>query len=57
MVIVREDKNMIIATRGDTIILNIKSVFKDDPKGKAMIDTTLCTGCKVCTQLCRFGAL
>ena len=26
-------------------------------EGKAMIDTTLCTGCRVCTQLCRFGAL
>ena len=25
--------------------------------GKAIIDNTLCTGCGVCTQLCRFGAL
>ena len=25
--------------------------------GKARIDTTLCTGCGICTQLCRFGAL
>ncbi len=25
--------------------------------GKATIDNTLCTGCGVCTQLCRFGAL
>ncbi len=24
---------------------------------KAMIDNTLCTGCGVCTQLCKFGAL
>ncbi len=24
---------------------------------KAVIDTTLCTGCGVCTQLCKFGAL
>ncbi len=24
---------------------------------KAVIDNTLCTGCGVCTQLCRFGAL
>ncbi len=24
---------------------------------KAKIDTTLCTGCGVCTQLCKFGAL
>ncbi len=26
-------------------------------EGKAVIDNTLCTGCGVCTQLCRFGAL
>lgn len=25
--------------------------------GKVQIDTTLCIGCKVCTQLCKFGAL
>ncbi|HAG68445.1 MAG TPA: indolepyruvate ferredoxin oxidoreductase subunit alpha, partial [Lachnospiraceae bacterium] len=25
--------------------------------GKAVIDTTLCVGCGVCEQLCRFGAL
>ena len=25
--------------------------------GKATIDNTLCTGCGVCTQLCKFGAL
>ena len=25
--------------------------------GKAKIDSTLCTGCGVCSQLCRFGAL
>jgi len=25
--------------------------------GKAVIDTTLCTGCGVCTQLCHFDAL
>ncbi len=25
--------------------------------GKAVIDTTLCTGCGVCRQLCKFGAL
>ena len=25
--------------------------------GKAMIDSTLCTGCGVCQQLCKFGAL
>ena len=25
--------------------------------GKAVIDNTLCTGCGVCAQLCRFGAL
>jgi indolepyruvate ferredoxin oxidoreductase alpha subunit len=25
--------------------------------GKAVIDTTLCVGCGVCTQLCAFGAL
>ncbi|MDR0889378.1 MAG: indolepyruvate ferredoxin oxidoreductase subunit alpha [Oscillospiraceae bacterium] len=25
--------------------------------GKAVIDDTLCTGCGVCTQLCKFGAL
>ena len=25
--------------------------------GKAMIDSTLCTGCGVCLQLCKFGAL
>ncbi len=25
--------------------------------GKVKIDNTLCTGCGVCTQLCRFGAL
>ncbi len=25
--------------------------------GKAAIDTTLCTGCGVCTQLCPFGAM
>lgn len=25
--------------------------------GKACIDTTLCVGCKVCTQMCKFGAL
>jgi len=25
--------------------------------GKAVIDNTLCTGCGVCTQLCKFGAL
>lgn len=32
---------------------------KDNEKGsrKAVIDPTLCVGCKVCTQLCRFGAL
>jgi indolepyruvate ferredoxin oxidoreductase alpha subunit len=26
-------------------------------EGKAVIDNTLCTGCGVCTQLCKFGAL
>lgn len=26
-------------------------------EGKASIDATLCTGCGVCSQLCRFGAL
>ena len=25
--------------------------------GKAVIDTTLCVGCGVCSQLCKFGAL
>ena len=25
--------------------------------GKAVIDATLCTGCGVCTQLCKFGAM
>ena len=25
--------------------------------GKAKIDPTLCIGCKVCTQMCRLGAL
>ena len=25
--------------------------------GKAVIDSTLCTGCGVCTQLCKFDAL
>ena len=25
--------------------------------GKATIDNTLCTGCSVCTQLCKFGAM
>jgi indolepyruvate ferredoxin oxidoreductase alpha subunit len=25
--------------------------------GKACIDHTLCVGCGVCTQLCKFGAL
>ena len=25
--------------------------------GKAVIDATLCTGCNVCTQLCKFGAM
>ena len=25
--------------------------------GKAKIDATLCVGCKVCTQMCKFGAL
>ena len=25
--------------------------------GKAQIDSTLCVGCKVCTQMCKFGAL
>ena len=25
--------------------------------GKARIDTTLCVGCGVCTQLCKFDAL
>ena len=25
--------------------------------GKARIDATLCTGCGVCSQLCKFGAL
>jgi indolepyruvate ferredoxin oxidoreductase alpha subunit len=25
--------------------------------GKAAIDATLCVGCGVCSQLCRFGAL
>lgn len=25
--------------------------------GRARIDATLCIGCKVCTQMCRFGAL
>ncbi|MDE6676048.1 MAG: 4Fe-4S binding protein, partial [Acetatifactor sp.] len=24
---------------------------------KAVIDTTLCVGCGVCKQLCKFGAL
>ena len=24
---------------------------------KAVIDTTLCIGCEVCTQMCKFGAL
>ena len=24
---------------------------------KARIDTTLCIGCKVCTQMCKFDAL
>ncbi len=26
-------------------------------EGKAVIDTTLCVGCGVCSQLCKFGAL
>jgi indolepyruvate ferredoxin oxidoreductase alpha subunit len=26
-------------------------------EGKAVIDATLCTGCGVCAQLCKFGAL
>ena len=26
-------------------------------EGKALIDATLCTGCGVCAQLCKFGAL
>ncbi|MDE7324825.1 MAG: indolepyruvate ferredoxin oxidoreductase subunit alpha [Lachnospiraceae bacterium] len=26
-------------------------------EGKAVIDSTLCVGCGVCTQLCKFGAL
>lgn len=26
-------------------------------EGKAQIDSTLCVGCKVCTQMCKFGAL
>ena len=26
-------------------------------EGKAVIDQTLCTGCGVCTQLCKFGAM
>ena len=25
--------------------------------GKAVIDSTLCTGCGVCTQLCKLNAL
>ena len=25
--------------------------------GKVKIDATLCTGCGVCSQLCKFGAL
>ena len=28
--------------------------FKD---GKAVIDTTLCTGCDLCTKMCAFGAI
>ena len=28
--------------------------FKD---GKAHIDDTLCVGCGVCTQMCKFGAI
>ena len=31
------------------------AIFMKD--GKACIDNTLCTGCGVCTQLCKFGAL
>ncbi len=31
------------------------AIFMKD--GKAAIDTTLCTGCGVCTQLCKFDAL
>ena len=31
------------------------AIFMKD--GKAMIDNTLCTGCRVCTQLCHFDAL
>jgi indolepyruvate ferredoxin oxidoreductase alpha subunit len=26
-------------------------------EGKAHIDNTLCVGCGVCSQLCKFGAL
>ncbi len=25
-------------------------------KAKAVVDATLCVGCGVCTQLCKFGA-
>ena len=32
-----------------------KDIYMKD--GKASIDNTLCTGCGVCTQLCKFDAL
>ena len=27
------------------------------PEGKAVIDTTLCTGCGLCAKMCPFGAI
>ena len=31
--------------------------YQNIKNGKAVIDTTLCVGCGVCSQLCRLGAL
>ena len=32
-------------------------LFASIKEGKASIDQTLCVGCEVCSQLCKFGAL
>ncbi len=45
------------ACRGCKMCMKIGCPAISMKNGKAVVDNTLCTGCGVCTQLCKFGAM
>ncbi len=45
------------ACRGCRACMRLGCPSSSMREGRATVDSTLCTGCGVCAQLCRFGAI